>query len=584
MKLTHTLSVFGFTFLALSFPAEAQQSDDAVPWGIASSSSSRKNISEWYPKMSEAGIAWVRMSPHWGAVEPAKGEWKWDSFDEVMKTADENHLQVSAVMMGSHPWTKNPSHTFPMAHLADWAEFVSAAVDHCKSKVHHWEIWNEGNGGFNGNHNTTADYAELVATSYAAAKKADPTAQVGMTVASYDAPYLLRATEAMAKAGKADSFDYLCIHPYETADGINDPDGEIPFLWMSKLLRDALKISAPARANADIWITEIGRKVDQKKVTETDAAKALVKLYVMAAAQGIKRTMWFEGRDPYGEEDGFGLIEREGNPRLSYQAMKTMTAALGATPKYIGWLALGDGGRGYGFVFHSTLQAVLVAWMPAGATDKSVKFTGDVNVIDSLSGETSQLKSGEPLVLSESSVFVAGIPAGLVAQAQANVQKNFPWGGDFSTAKSVSIKLGKDAASNGIFKRDCKSDGVFIFPDGSSGPYVPANHSSAFYVHPSFANLATSNYFVRLTMRRITRGNLGMNFNHEIADSQGHGAYRGTGAWFSLPEDDGWQTNTWHVTDACFSKMWGFDFSFNPEKSEPFVIGKVEVSTEPFEK
>jgi hypothetical protein len=40
-----------------------------------------------------------------------------------------------------------------------------------------------------------------------------------------------------------------------------------------------------------------------------------------------------------------------------------------------------------------------------------------------------------------------------------------------------------------------------------------------------------------------------------------------------------WQTYTWHVTDACFAKMWGYDFRIRPEQSVPFVIGKVEVST-----
>jgi hypothetical protein len=43
-----------------------------------------------------------------------------------------------------------------------------------------------------------------------------------------------------------------------------------------------------------------------------------------------------------------------------------------------------------------------------------------------------------------------------------------------------------------------------------------------------------------------------------------------------------WQTYTWHVTEACFAKMWGYDFSIRPEQSVPFVIGKVEVSTIPF--
>lgn len=83
-------------------------------------------------------------------------------------------------------------------------------------------------------------------------------------------------------------------------------------------------------------------------------------------------------------------------------------------------------------------------------------------------------------------------------------------------------------------------------------------------------------------MRRVTPGNVGMNLVYEIADSQGRAPYKNVGTWFSLAKDDGWQTHTWPVKDACFAKMWGYDLSFVPEQSQPFVIGKVEVTTEKF--
>src|SRR5262249_24246191 len=161
----------------------------------------------------------------------------------------------------------------------------STVVDRYKHQIHYWEVWNEGNGGFNDDHHTTLDYAKLAAATYAAAKKADPNAQVGLTVASFDAPYLDQTIRALAKAGTPNCFDYLCIHPYEIADGLVDPDGEIPYLWMTHSLRAMLKASAPDRADAEIWITEVGRRIEKKKgrvTTEQDAAKACVKLYTTA--------------------------------------------------------------------------------------------------------------------------------------------------------------------------------------------------------------------------------------------------------------------------------------------------------------
>jgi len=107
---------------------------------------------------------------------------------------------------------------------------------------------------------------------------------------------------------------------------------------------------------------------------------------------------------------------------------------------------------------------------------------------------------------------------------------------------------------------------------------MQSNESAAFYVHPSFSSILTNDYYIRLTVRRVEKGNVGMNLFYEVADSKGRAAYRNKGEWFSLSEETAWQTHTWHVTDASFAKMWGYDFSFRPEQSGPFVIGKVEVS------
>lgn len=535
--------------------------------------------------MSVAGVRSVRLFPEWNGFEPVQGNWEWGKADALVKSAAENNIHISGLLFGSTPWTKDRSHAFPMKHLDDWSSYASTVVGHYKDSIHDWEVWNEGNAGFNDGHNTTSDYAALTSAAYEAAKKADPNARVGMSVASFDAPYLDQAILAQAKAGKPNKFDFLCIHPYEVIEGIETSDGEIPYLWMSRLMRDALKADAPAKANADIWITEVGTQI-RKDVTETAAARTVVKSYVMAIAQGISRVMWFEGQDPVGEDQGFGLLNRQGNPRASYNSFKTMTENLGQTPRYQGWLALGKDGKGYGFVFQSAgaTSSLLVAWMPAGGSDNTVTFTGDVQTIDSLSSFHSTLKAGQPLSLTDTPVFVVGLPVDRVDEARANSGKNFPWGGDYSASKSVSIQFGPTTVNNGVMQTGHHSMPPYQFPDGSGGIELRDNPAASFYVHPSFASFKTADYYIRLTLRRTAPGNVGMNFSYEVADNKGQGGpMRHSGGWFSLAADSGWQTYIWHVTDACFSKMWGYDFSFNPEKSVVFVIGKVEVSTQPFD-
>lgn len=559
----------------------------ASPWGASSSGSSFRSHAQWFPKMAEAGVATVRLFPEWRAIEPEDGTWQWEAADSLVDTATRNGLKISGLLLGSSPGTE-ASHAFPMNDLDDWSEYVSAVAGRYREQIRYWEVWNEGNGSFNDGGNTTSDYAKLAIASYEAAKRANAQAQVGLTVASFDLPYLNQTILAMAKAGKPDSFDYLCIHPYEVADGIsNDVDGEIPFLWMNHLLRDMLKDSAPERSDAEIWITEVGRWIgtrNERTVSEADAAKALVKLYTMSIAQGIARVQWFEAQAPQGEDQGFGLLEQDGTARDAYQALALLKKALGAKPAYQGWLALGGSGRGYGFVFQGHSYPVLVAWMPKGLTDRSLSFSGDVKVTDPSNGTSRTLKASQVLELSEAPVLVTGLPTELRDQARLNAGKRFPWGGDHADTRTVSIRPGTADADKGVFLLGEGERRRFDFADGSSGIQMEGDieHPANFYVHPSFASPQTRDYYIRVAVRRLGSGNVGMNLLYEIADSQGRTPYVNRGKWFGASQDSGWQTYTWHVSDASFSKMWGYDFSIRPEQSVPFVLGKVEVSTQPF--
>jgi polysaccharide biosynthesis protein PslG len=578
--------------VASAFVARAQSDQrpsdlDPVPWGLSSSASSFRNHAEWFPKMSGAGFAWVRLFPEWSSLEPEAGVWKWDSVDTLVKNAADHKIEINALLMGAPPGVKGKSHAFPMKHLDAWANFVSTVVDRYKDRIRYWEVWNEGNAAFNDDKHNTTDYAMLAATTYTAAKKSDPKAQVGLTVASFDAPYLHQAALAMAKAGKPNHFDYLCIHPYELADGVGHGDGEIAYLGMTRLLRDAIKSAAPERANAPIWITEIGRRIENRggrTVTEQDAAKAIIKLYVMALAQGIKRVQWFEAQDPAGEDQGFGLLRRDGAARPSYETIKHLSRYLGAKPKYVGWLALDASQRGYGFVFDGDAGSALVAWMPAGETGKIEGLTGRRDFVDIATNKVAEHDATQPFPLTENPVILTAINIALIDQARANAAKPFPWGGDHSAAKQVSITLGKPNGSQGVFQMGGAGKDVHTFPDGSTGLKMKGDlsQSAAFFVHPSFASILTREYHVRVTVRRLGPGNVGMNLHYELADSQGRTPYKNRGEWFGLSKDEGWQTHTWHLKDAAFSKMWGYDFTLRPEQSVPFVLGKVEVSTVPF--
>ncbi len=571
----------------------------AVPWGIAGSASSYSISGSWFPKAGkEMGVPWVRFFPEWRSLEPSKGNFKWDAADKVLKSAAEHKLKVNAILMGSTPWTKDKIHAFPMNNLADWSDWVTACVERYKDQVQHWEVWNEGNAGFNDGKHTTTDYANLAIATYTAAKKADPKAQVALSVASYDPAYINQVLIAMKQAGKPNCFDYICVHPYEVAGGLEDAYGEIPFLSMGKTLRAILKEHAPEKANAELWISEIGHRIVKRpgENMEYKVGDNLVKMYTMALAQGFKRVQWFEGQDPPREEDGFGLLRRDGSPRPSYHAMKSLTALLGARPQYIGWLDLSAGlpgpGLGFGFVFRGANdKPVMVAW----ATPESVwwnptnyigarVYSSDLKVHNIYGGESTVLKAGEVLHL-EKPQIISGLSEAVVAEARTNAAKDFPWGGDFSKAQKVYWEVEPATLKyQGVYLSSNHSIPTVRQADGVRGIFLSGNQAAGFHVNPTFADFQTKEYFVRLKVWRLAPGNAGMNLNYEVADSKGQAAYKNAGMWFGLSNSQEEQTYTWHVKDACFAKMWGYDFVFRPENSVPFQIVRVEVSKESFDK
>ena len=236
------------------------------------------------------------------------------------------------------------------------------------------------------------DYAELVVAGYEAAKKVDPSVKIGMSVANFDVGFL----DAVIKAGAADHFDYLCVHPYENLGAVAD-GGEVGYLSLAGNLR---KMLAANKQPTDIplWITEIGFQTSTTAEPRSDGQQAdmLTKAYVLSLVQGFARIFWFEARGPaYGHGTDHGIIRPDWTPRPAYDALKTMTGLLGDEPKYLGWLDLGMGG--FGFLFGGKDGPALVAWAPAGKEFKAT-FTADVAVSD-LAGKQSTLAAGTQLAL-----------------------------------------------------------------------------------------------------------------------------------------------------------------------------------------
>jgi hypothetical protein len=556
---------------------DADPRDDASPWGIASGAEWSGEYPKFNPMLQRAGVKWMRLFTEWQSIQPKQGQWKWEVPDAMVANCRANNIHLAGIWAYFAPWASADGGTRkgPIKDMQYWRDYVRAAVARYQKDIKYWEVWNEFNGSFYVGQNKVKDYADLVVAAYDTAKKIDPNIKIGMSVANFDVSFL----DSVIKAGAADRFDYVCVHPYENLGAVAE-GGEVGYLSLVGNLRDMLAANKQ-RADIPLWITEIGHQAPIKAEPKGDAQQAdmLVKAYVLSIAQGFDRVCWFEARGPaYGQGTDHGIIRPDWTPRPAYDALKTMTSLLGQQPRYRGWLDLGKGGCG--FLFQGQEGNVLAAWSPAGKQYKA-KFSAEVGVTD-LAGKQSSLPAGQELVLNQTPIFIGKLPDDLAKQAQANLGKPYPWGGDYANAKVVTCRLGATNAEDGLKQINPKTTVVVNGPVDTCRRTDFANPALRgegryvyFRVDPLFVPYGTKELEITIVAKRVAPDKAaGMNLCYESAKG-----YRGAEVWWNIPEGDQWHQNTWKVSDASFVGQWGWNFRFDAVSSpNEFLVKEVRVT------
>jgi hypothetical protein len=568
MKLIRLLAVAAPFGLAGGVAA-ADPPDPAAalsPFGVGScyvNNRTARDNARWVPQMAAIGLGVFR-TPHtdWGAVEPEPGKWAWGPLDEQMKYLDDHKFVYGAILVGNPKWnTKDAPESLPVNNLPGWSNYVTALAAHVKGRVKHFEVWNEPPN-FTGKHQTPADYAKVVAAAHDAVKAVDPAALVGLAAKSAHVTYLERVIDAGAK----DHFDYIVLHPYEVLDGVADDTGsESVYMHIVPTVRKMLAAHDPARVNVPIIFTELGS--DARKGADRQA-HALVKAYAMGIAQGVACVQWFEGRD--GDSGPMGLLDAKGRPRPAYTALGQMIRHLGPHPTYLGWVLLDD--RHYGFVFRGAAGTVLATWASGGKAGV-VEFGREVTIANPLTGNVVAARSYE---LTAAPVLVLGVPDPLVAQARANRGKPFPWGGDYTGAKSVSIEFGETTVEKGLHTRagGAVAEAVVAYGGPARAGNVPGG--SVFVVDPNFLSYESTPVEITAVVRRNpANDNAGFKLVYESPIG-----FKTAGTWYTIPDNRQWHTVRWRIDDPRFVNYWGFNFNLESDgdKYNKYFIKSVTVT------
>jgi hypothetical protein len=487
---------------------------------------------------SSAGAGWARLTVSWDSLEPARRQFAWSKLDDAVRGGAGARLLIT--IQRTPKWaalTPDAAETVwshePPQSIADWSTFVHTMAARYRGRVAAWQV--EPPLEFATYRGTTHDYFEMLHAARVEIRQADPQALVAAaTPAGLDLPFIkLLYTRA------AGDFDAMVIYPRgRTAADL---------LEALSALRDRKVVDA----HHEIWLS-----------ARTDWPQP-AQLCATALALGVSREFWQAPSRP----------------------VAAVLHAVGDTP-FVGPLDRGPGV--YAYVFANVERRTAVLWTDGDARTLPLPTDGPA-VVTGTDGQSRAVSQAGTVPAGRDPVFVSSLTDAVVEEA-GRAMRGGPLrlphdpARDFSQADNVSASLGATNTERGLYNERLRT-----LPSGNVVPVavdgVPAVRTDQprdavyvyFAVDGSYAYFVDGRYDYLITVEVHRAGGperVGFNLMYDSMSG-----YRFS-PWQWVDAGDGWTTYTIRITDASFSKTWGWDFAVNgaADKKENLVLRGVTVT------
>ena len=321
--------------------------------------------------IAEAGFHWIRQEFPWEDIEiHGKGDFEdrrhepsrsaWEKYDHIVGLAERYGIEIIARLSNPPAWTRAAGGTYaPPDDLADWGDYVFAAVSRYRGRVRYYQLWNEPNiyPEWGEQPVDPEAYTRLLCEGYRRAKEADPevvilSGALAATVSLHSGPGPARGLnelvflQRMYDAGAAACFDVLTVNDYMLWSGPTDHRLQPLNINFSRpvYVRDVMV--ANGDAHKPIWISEMNSNAVPNdpgiqgwggygQVTLEQQARYAVLAYQRAIEEwpwvGVVN-FWFFKRASDAERDQawyyFRMVEPDFTPMPVYDAVRQYTAGL----------------------------------------------------------------------------------------------------------------------------------------------------------------------------------------------------------------------------------------------------------------
>ena len=283
--------------------------------------------------MKAAGFNSMRTDFFWKQLEKTKGVFAWPSSGGVAAARKAVSLQKSLGMkpIGIFNYGNSlyPGTGTSPEFIAGFTRYAKWLATELKGSVHHWEVWNEWNGGIGlpckyGQPpcNDVKAYLKVLCPVYAVVKQVDPSIVLigGVAVGDGD-PFIYD----MIKEGGAKCLDAVSMHPYRYGRWFEPAE-----VTLSRLETLQNRIKAITGTEFPFYVTEEGVPVyPGGKHTLDEQADHLARFYLAARAYSfIKGIAIFSLTDVNARSpraSSYGLMYRDFTPKPAYSAMQKVT-------------------------------------------------------------------------------------------------------------------------------------------------------------------------------------------------------------------------------------------------------------------
>lgn len=289
------------------------------PYGVCASINRRE--SDYYDRernvdtIAGCGITNIRLCLEYSNFVPNKKTGKLNPryIDSMFVTTESHNLQPLAIVCGS-------GRTRPLNDTAWFANYFAYLAQRYSSNVRYWEILNE----VNLEKKTEMipqKYAQLLHIARKLATEVDSTNQIVFSGLSNVPEDFI---DEVARYNITDEFDIMNIHSYASPENL-------PALF-DKLA----EVMRKKGWHKPVWLSECGFSTLQDKKnrkswihTESEQACRLPRVFLISMACGVEQIYWYNARarerDPYGNEEHFGLWHADLSPKPAAHAYAALT-------------------------------------------------------------------------------------------------------------------------------------------------------------------------------------------------------------------------------------------------------------------